>query len=72
MERRELPAGALEVMLKEHASLRDEIKERLKTAFTHFAYAGAIAAFALPAADKVSECNGTTLRPARAITETPR
>lgn len=55
MEKRELPPGALEVMLKEHAILRDEIKERLKTAFTHFAYAGVIAAFALPAADKVSE-----------------
>ncbi len=55
MEKRELPSAALEVMLKEHALLRDEINERLKTAFTHFAYAGVIAAFALPAADKVSE-----------------
>jgi hypothetical protein len=54
LEKRELPAGALDVMLKEHALLRDEIKERLKTAFSHVAYAGAIAAFAIPAADKVS------------------
>lgn len=53
MEKRELPAGALDVMLKEHALLRDEINERLKTAFSHVAYAGAIAAFAIPAADKV-------------------
>lgn len=56
MEKRELSAGSLDVMLKEHALLRDEIKERLKTAFSHVAYAGAIAAFAIPAADKVSGC----------------
>jgi len=41
--------------MKEYATLRDEIQERLKTAFSHVAYAGAIAAFAFPAADKVSD-----------------
>lgn len=55
MDKLELPSGALEALLKEHAQLRDEIKERLKVAFSHVAYAGAIAAFAIPAADKVQD-----------------
>ena len=54
MSTHELTEAALKVLLSEHASLRDEIKERLKTAFSHVAYAGAVAAFALPAAEKVS------------------
>ncbi len=45
---------ALEVMLKEYDTLRDEIKERLKIGFSHIAYLGAIVAFAIPAADKIS------------------
>ncbi|WP_018410615.1 hypothetical protein [Methyloversatilis thermotolerans] len=55
MEKRSLPDGALDVLLKEHAYTRDEIKERLKIAFSHVAYAGAIAAFAFPAADKIKD-----------------
>lgn len=47
-------AAALDAMLKEHALLREEIKDRLNTAFSHVAYAGAIAAFAIPASDKVA------------------
>jgi hypothetical protein len=54
MEKIELPKGALDAMMKEHALIRAEIIERLKTAFTHVAYAGAIVAFAIPAADKAS------------------
>ncbi len=54
MDRVELPSGAIDAMLKEHALIRVEIAERLKTAFTHVAYAGAVVAFAIPAADKVS------------------
>lgn len=54
MEKLELSESALKTLLQEYANLRDEIKERLKTAFSHVAYAGAIAAFAIPAADKVS------------------
>lgn len=55
MDPQPLPEDALDTLLKEYASLKDEIKERLKTAFSHVAYAGAIAAFAIPAADKVHE-----------------
>lgn len=55
VKQRSLPPGALDVLLKEHAYTRDEIKERLKTAFSHVAYAGAIAAFAFPAADKIRD-----------------
>ena len=56
MERQEeLPKGALDVMLKEYERLKDEIKEPLKIAFSHVAYAGGIVAFALPATKKVSE-----------------
>ncbi|WP_367850191.1 hypothetical protein [Rhodoferax sp. WC2427] len=54
MEKQELTESALKTLLQEYANLRDEVKERLKTAFSHVAYAGAIAAFAIPAADKVS------------------
>ena len=54
MERQELPEGALDVMLKEYEKLKDEIKERLKIAFSHVAYVGGIFAFALPAANKLS------------------
>ncbi|MBQ5945900.1 hypothetical protein [Massilia sp. ST3] len=46
---------ALAVLLQEYAFLKDEIKERLQIAFSHVAYAGAIAAFAIPAADKLSD-----------------
>jgi len=56
-----LPEGALDVLLKEYESLREEIKERLKIAFSHVAYAGAIVAFGIPAADKIaSALPGTT------------
>ena len=55
MTKIELPLGSLEILLKEHALLRDEIKERLKTAFSHVAYVGAIVAFALPASGKISD-----------------
>jgi hypothetical protein len=54
MEKHELSPEAFETLMKEYSQLRDEIKERLKTAFSHLSYAGAIAAFAIPAADKVS------------------
>jgi hypothetical protein len=54
MKKVELTESALKTLLQEYSNLRDEIKERLKTAFSHVAYAGAIAAFAIPAADKVS------------------
>jgi hypothetical protein len=53
MDKVELPDGALDAMLKEHALVRAEITERLKTAFSHVAYAGAFVAFAIPAADKI-------------------
>jgi hypothetical protein len=49
-----LPDKALDLLMQEYADLRDEIKERLKIAFSHVAYAGAVAAFAIPAADKIS------------------
>ncbi|TAJ91185.1 MAG: hypothetical protein EPO31_16035 [Gammaproteobacteria bacterium] len=54
MDKNPLPEGALTVLLKEYDTLRDEVKERLKTAFSHVAYAGGIVAFALPAADKIA------------------
>jgi hypothetical protein len=50
----ELSDKAIDILMQEYASLREEIKERLKIAFSHVAYAGAIAAFVLPAADKLS------------------
>ncbi len=43
---------ALSVMLKEYDALKVEISERLKIAFSHVAYAGAVAAFAFPTAEK--------------------
>ena len=55
MQKRFLPQDALDVLLKEHALMRDEIKERLKTAFSHLAYAGAVAAFAFPAVEKTKD-----------------
>lgn len=48
-----LSKDALDTLLKEHGCLREEIRDRLKTAFTHVAYAGAVAAFAIPFAVKV-------------------
>lgn len=53
MEQLRLPDGALEVLLKEYDTLRTEISERLKVAFTHVAYGGAIVAFAVPASNEV-------------------
>ena len=50
-----LPEGGLDILLKEYASLKDEVKERLKTAFSHVAYVGGIVAFAIPAADKAKD-----------------
>lgn len=54
MNRQELSTEALDILMKEYEHLKDEIKERLKVAFSHVAYAGAIAAFAIPAAEKVA------------------
>ena len=50
----EIPKQILEILLKEYDTLRTEIQERLKVAFSHVAYAGAVVAFAVPAADKVA------------------
>lgn len=50
----EMPKQMLEILLKEYDTLRSEIQERLKIAFSHVAYAGAIIAFAVPAADKIA------------------
>ena len=58
-----LPEGALAVILKEYDTLRDEVKERLKIAFSHVAYVGAIVAFSVPAADKI----GNWLVPAKPL-----
>jgi hypothetical protein len=48
-----LPEGALEVLLNQYALIKDEVKERLKIAFSHIAYAGGIAVFGANAADKL-------------------
>lgn len=56
MKTSQLPNEALEVLMKEHSAIREEIRDRLKTAFAHVAYAGAVAAFAVPLALQV---NGT-------------
>lgn len=50
-----LPEGAIEVVLKEYDHLTEEVRERLRTAFSHVAYGGAIAAFAVPAADQLDK-----------------
>ena len=50
-----LPEGAIEVVLKEYDHLKEEVRERLRTAFSHVAYGGAIAAFAVPAADQLDK-----------------
>lgn len=42
-----------EVLLKEYESLRSEVIERIKTAFAHLGYFGAVIAFAFPASDKL-------------------
>lgn len=60
MEKNPLPEGALTVLIKEYDTLRDEVRERLKTAFSHVAYAGAIAAFAIPVATKAESGTGIT------------
>ncbi|WP_156472903.1 hypothetical protein [Pseudorhodoferax sp. Leaf265] len=43
---------AMRAMLQEHALLRAEINDRLKTAFSYVAYAGALLAFAMPMIEK--------------------
>lgn len=45
----------VEILLKEYDSLRTEVLERIKIAFSHMGYAGAIVAFAYPIADKTKD-----------------
>lgn len=42
----------LDIKLKEYDHLKTEIQNRLRTAFSHVAFAGAIIAFAIPGADR--------------------
>jgi hypothetical protein len=53
-ERKDM-ASDTDILLKEYETLRAEVIERLKTAFSHLGYFGAVAVFAFPASDKVSE-----------------
>ena len=55
MNSQQLTQEALEILMTEYGGMRQEILERLKVAFSHVAYAGAIAAFSIPAADKISD-----------------
>lgn len=61
MNTSQLPQAALEIIMKEHAALREEIRDRLKIAFSHVAYAGAVGAFAIPLALKVPGACGWIL-----------
>jgi hypothetical protein len=45
----------IEILLKEYDSLRAEVLERIKIAFSHLGYFGAVVAFAFPATDKLCE-----------------
>src|SRR4051812_7755731 len=56
--RRPLADDALSTLLREHSSLREEIRDRLKIAFSHVGYAGAIAAFTIPLILKLKVCWG--------------
>lgn len=44
----------IELLLKEYDSLRIEVIERVKTAFSHLAFFGAVIAFAFQTPDKIS------------------
>lgn len=50
-------ASDLDILLKEYDSLRAEVVERVRTAFSHLAFFGAVAAFAfqLPASSPLNQ-----------------
>lgn len=43
----------INILLKEYDTLRSEVLERIKIAFSHLAYFGAVVAFALPASKDI-------------------
>lgn len=43
----------IEIFVKEYELLKSEVLERIKIAFSHLGYFGAVVAFAFPAADKI-------------------
>jgi hypothetical protein len=44
----------VEIMIKEYESLRTEVLDRIKIAFSHLGYFGAVVAFAFPASEDLS------------------
>jgi hypothetical protein len=52
-------ATETDILLKEYETLRSEVIERLKTAFAHFGYFGAVVALAFPASEKVATSSHT-------------
>jgi hypothetical protein len=44
----------VEIMIKEYESLRTEVLDRIKIAFSHMGYFGAVVAFAFPASEHLS------------------
>ncbi|MEN2394534.1 hypothetical protein [Pseudomonas halotolerans] len=51
----------LDIKLKEYDHLKNEIQNRLRTAFSHVAFAGAIIAFAIPSAERALPYQGWAL-----------